>query len=166
MQSSGIIQARKMLLFAALFLAILVPLFFALVIRAQLPLAESDRRRHLLQSCTPCKGLASRGAAVFPEHRLRRGRARSTLADAVLQTNLSRAVYGRLRAFIRAHFLSHHGRLRHQLAGAGILCSDALGLLSAGRARPRLGARLPGRHGMLFCQHCTQPQGEMIQVAE
>ena len=38
MQSSGSIQARKRLLFAALFLAILVPLFFALVIRAQLPL--------------------------------------------------------------------------------------------------------------------------------
>lgn len=36
MQLSGIMQARKKLLFAALFIAILVPIFFALALRSQL----------------------------------------------------------------------------------------------------------------------------------
>ena len=40
MQSSGSIQARKRLLFAALFLAILIPLFFTLAIRSQLSLVS------------------------------------------------------------------------------------------------------------------------------
>lgn len=38
-------QSRKRLLFAALFLAILVPLFFTLEIRAQLPLLGSRAAR-------------------------------------------------------------------------------------------------------------------------
>ena len=45
-----------------------------------------------------------------------------------------------------------------------ILRSHSLGLLSAGGARPRLVPRLSGRRGMLFCQPCAQPQGEIIQV--
>ena len=40
MQLSGIMQARKKLLFTALFLAILVPLFFTLAIRSQLSLVS------------------------------------------------------------------------------------------------------------------------------
>lgn len=125
-------QSRKRLLFAALFLAILIPLFFTLAIRSQLPLlgfeggsppdrlgtseydwqrflAESDRGRHLLQPCAPCEGLAPRGAAVFPEHRLCCDRARSALGDAVLQKELSHTVYDRLYDFVRAHLPGHHG---------------------------------------------------------
>ena len=78
MQLSGIMQARKKLLFAALFIAILVPIFFALALRSQLavinpadesPLItwlqqnmtsggfwmERNRRWYLLQPCAPCK---------------------------------------------------------------------------------------------------------------
>ena len=54
MQSSGIIQARKMLLFAALFLAILVPLFFTLAIRSQLSLVSPSGGSPLITYVHEC----------------------------------------------------------------------------------------------------------------
>ena len=164
-------QSRKRLLFAALFLAILVPLFFTLEIRSQLPLLGFEGGSPLIdwvhQNTTGSgflrKGLAPRGAAVFPEHRLCCDHARSALADAVLQKELSHTVYGRLYDFVRAHLPGHHGRLRHQLAGGGILHPDALGLLSAGGAWPRLGTRLSDCRRLLFYQPRAQPQGGIRQ---
>ena len=56
MQLSGIMQARKKLLFAALFIAILVPIFFALALRSQLavinPADESPLITWLQQNMT------------------------------------------------------------------------------------------------------------------
>lgn len=54
MQSSGIIQARKMLLFAALFLAILVPLFFTLAICSQLSLVSPSGGSPLITYVHEC----------------------------------------------------------------------------------------------------------------
>lgn len=118
-------QSRKRLLFAALFLAILVPLFFTLEIRSQLPLLGFEAGSPLIdwvhQNTTGSGFLrkvtgdatfyslvllakdSPRGAAVFPEHRLCCDRARSALADAVLQKELSHTVYDRLYDFVRAH---------------------------------------------------------------
>lgn len=182
MQSSRIIQSSKRLLFAAPFLAILVPLFFTLSIRSQPSLVSPSGdspliayvhecmtsgfcwRRHLLRPFALFTEIPNRGAADFPESRLRRDHASSALVNIVLQKVLSRAVYGRLCTYVRAHFLSHYGRQHHQPGSRAILRSHALGLLSAGGARPRLVPRLSGRRGMLFCQPCAQPQGEIIQV--
>ena len=57
-----------------------------------------------------------------------------------------------------------HSGLADSGENRAILRSHALGLLSAGGGRPRLVPRLSGRRGMLFCQPCAQPQGEIIQV--
>lgn len=54
MQSSGIIQACKMLLFAALFLAILVPLFFTLAICSQLSLVSPSGGSPLITYVHEC----------------------------------------------------------------------------------------------------------------
>ena len=127
-------------------------------------LDEHDWRRHLLRPFALFTEIPNRGAADFPESRLRRDHASSALVNAVLQKVLSRAVYGRLCTYVRAHFLSHYGRQHHHPGSRAILSSHALGLLSAGGGRPRLVPRLSGRRGMLSCQPCAQPQGEIIQV--
>lgn len=48
MQLSGIMQARKKLLFAALFIAILVPIFFALALRSQLAVINPANKSPLI----------------------------------------------------------------------------------------------------------------------
>ena len=154
-------QSRKRLLFAALFLAILIPLFFTLAIRSQLPLLGFEGGSPLIDwvhQNTTGSGFLRKvtGDATCD-------RARSALGDAVLQKELSHTVYDRLYDFVRAHLPGHHGRLRHQLAGGGILRPDALGRLSAGGARPRLGTRLSDCRRLLFCQPCVQPQGGIRQ---
>lgn len=59
-------------------------------------LDEHDWRRHLLRPFALFTEIPNRGAADFPESRLRRDHASSALVNAVLQKVLSRAVYGRL----------------------------------------------------------------------
>lgn len=54
MQLSGIMQARKKLLFTALFLAILVPLFFTLAIRSQLSLVSPSGDSPLIAYVHEC----------------------------------------------------------------------------------------------------------------
>ena len=132
MQLSGIMQARKKLLFAALFIAILVPIFFALALRSQLavinPADESPLITWLQQNMTSggfwmketgdgtsyslvlLANNSRIGTLLFLQsHAWHRGHVHSTLVDAVLQKILSCAVYDRLCAFVRAHLLSHHG---------------------------------------------------------
>lgn len=188
MQSSGIIQARKMLLFAALFLAILVPLFFTLAIRSQLSLVSPSGGSPLITYVHECmtsgfwmnmieEGTSYGHLLSSPKYQIGMLLFFQSLVCVVItllllwltlycKKILSRAVYGRLCTYVRAHFLSHYGRQDHQRGSRAILCSHALGLLYSGGARPRLVPRLSGRRGMLFCQPCAQPQGEMIQVAE
>lgn len=173
-------QSRKRLLFAALFLAILVPLFFTLEIRSQLPLLGFEAGSPLIDwvhQNTTGSGFLRKvtGDATFYSLVLLAKDSRlgallffqsivcAAIALVLLWLTLyckkSYLTYDRLYDFVRAHFLSHHGRLRHQFAGGGILRPDALGRLSAGGARPRLGTRLSDCRRLLFCQPCVQPQG-------
>ena len=175
MQSSRIIQSSKRLLFAAPFLAILVPLFFTLSIRSQpslvSPSGDSPLIAYVHECMTPGFWMNMIGEGTFYGHLLSSPKYQIgvllifqslacvvitlLLVNAVLQKVLSRAVYGRLCTYVRAHFLSHYGRQHHQPGSRAILRSHALGLLSAGGGRPRLVPRLSGRRGMLFCQPCA-----------
>ena len=186
MQSSRIIQSSKRLLFAAPFLAILVPLFFTLSIRSQpslvSPSGDSPLITYVHECMTPGFWMNMIGEGTFYGHLLSSPKYQigvllifQSLACVVITLLLLWSTLYCKKSYLApftvayalmsgAHFLSHYGRQHHHPGSRAILRSHALGLLSAGGGRPRLVPRLSGRRGMLFCQPCAQPQGEIIQV--
>lgn len=186
MQSSRIIQSSKRLLFAAPFLAILVPLFFTLSIRSQpslvSPSGDSPLIAYVHECMTPGFWMNMIGEGTFYGHLLSSPKYQigvllifQSLACVVITLLLLwstlyckksylapfTVAYALMSALI---FLATMGdSIISQ--GVGQYCAPMLwGSYLQGGGRPRLVPRLSGRRGMLFCQPCAQPQGEIIQV--
>lgn len=186
MQSSRIIQSSKRLLFAAPFLAILVPLFFTLSIRSQpslvSPSGDSPLIAYVHECMTPGFWMNMIGEGTFYGHLLSSPKYQigvllifQSLACVVITLLLLwstlyckksylapfTVAYALMSALI---FLATMGdSIISQ--GVGQYCAPMLwGSYLQGGGRPRLVPRLSGRRGMLSCQPCAQPQGEIIQV--
>lgn len=186
MQSSRIIQSSKRLLFAAPFLAILVPLFFTLSIRSQpslvSPSGDSPLIAYVHECMTPGFWMNMIGEGTFYGHLLSSPKYQigvllifQSLACVVITLLLLwstlyckksylapfTVAYALMSALI---FLATMGdSIISQ--GVGQYCAPMLwGSYLQEGGRPRLVPRLSGRRGMLFCQPCAQPQGEIIQV--
>ena len=185
LQSSGVMESHKKILFTALFLAILVPLFFTLAIRSQLSLVSPSGDSPLIAYVHECMTsgfwMDMIGEGTFYGHLLSSPKYQigvllifqSLVCVVITLLLLWLTLYCKrtyLTPFTVAYtilsaliFLATMGDTIISEGGGGQYCAPhALGLLSSGRARPRLGTGLSGRCGMLFCQPCTQPQGKMI----
>ena len=186
MQSSRIIQSSKRLLFAAPFLAILVPLFFTLSIRSQpslvSPSGDSPLIAYVHECMTPGFWMNMIGEGTFYGHLLSSPKYQigvllifQSLACVVITLLLLwstlyckksylapfTVAYALMSALI---FLATMGD-SIIIQGVGQYCAPMLwGPYLQEGGRPRLVPRLSGRRGMLFCQPCAQPQGEIIQV--
>ena len=186
MQSSRIIQSSKRLLFAAPFLAILVPLFFTLSIRSQpslvSPSGDSPLIAYVHECMTPGFWMNMIGEGTFYGHLLSSPKYQigvllifQSLACVVITLLLLwstlyckksylapfTVAYALMSALI---FLATMGD-SIIIQGVGQYCAPMLwGSYLQEGGRPRLVPRLSGRRGMLFCQPCAQPQGEIIQV--